>query len=326
MKAKEAEQLTGLSKQTLIWYEKEGLIHPERKGNRYREYSDQDIKTLLLIKLLRGMDVSIDDIRQILEQHVSVEEILEEQKVYLEMEKARIKELEKSICFYADTKAPLMDDLQKIHRPEPGFGGQEKPLKPFHIGTRPDRKTFGKLLFGNSLWILSIGAVSALFACRFQRVWNIAVPPFFLLLLLAAAIVLGLFGAGIPQLGLSSVIDRYSQYAEFSRDGMSYVRAETFCEKLRFLGKIFRNQETLTWVSYDRIEKVKVIHDTKYVRAFLPIASELTVASFIFHLKDGTSFSILHRMFYGNDEEIILQILGEQVGWERIQVREGWGD
>ena len=60
MKAKEAEQLTGLSKQTLIWYEKEGLIHPERNENRYREYSDQDVKTLQLIKLLRNMDISID--------------------------------------------------------------------------------------------------------------------------------------------------------------------------------------------------------------------------------------------------------------------------
>ena len=60
MKAKEAEQLTGLSKQTLIWYEKEGLIHPERNENRYREYSDQDVKTLQLIKLLRNMDISRD--------------------------------------------------------------------------------------------------------------------------------------------------------------------------------------------------------------------------------------------------------------------------
>ncbi len=34
----------------------------------------------------------------------------------------------------------------------------------------------------------------------------------------------------------------------------------------------------------------------------------------------------LHRMFYGNDEEIILQILREQVGQERVQVRKGWGD
>lgn len=326
MKAKEAEQLTGLSKQTLIWYEKEGLIHPERKENRYREYSDQDIKTLLLIKLLRGMDVSIDDIRQILEQHVSVEEILEEQKVYLEREEARLKDVEKSIRFYADTNAPLMDSLQKLHRPEPGFGGQEKPLKPFHIGTRPDRKTFGKLLFGNGLWLLGLGAVTVLFVCRFQHVWNMAVPPFFLPLLLAAVIVLGLFGAGIPQLGLSSVTDHYSQYVEFSRDGISYVRAETFREKLQFLGKIFRNQETLTCVPYDRIEKVTVIHDTKYVRAFLPIASELTVTSFIFQLQDGLSFSILHRMFYGNDEEIILQILREQVGQEQVQVRKGWGD
>lgn len=95
MKAKEAEQLTGLSKQTLIWYEKEGLIHPERNENRYLEYSDQDIKTLQLIKLLRNMDISIDDIRQILNGHLSVEEIFEQQKAYLHQEESKIKDLEK---------------------------------------------------------------------------------------------------------------------------------------------------------------------------------------------------------------------------------------
>ena len=120
MKAKEAEQLTGLSKQTLIWYEKEGLIHPERNENRYREYSDQDVKTLQLIKLLRNMDISIDDIRQILNGHLSMEEIFEQQKAYLHQEESKIKDLEKKVRFYADTKAPLINDLEKLHKPKIG--------------------------------------------------------------------------------------------------------------------------------------------------------------------------------------------------------------
>ena len=313
MKAKEAEQLTGLSKQTLIWYEKEGLIHPERNENRYREYSDQDVKTLQLIKLLRNMDISIDDIRQILNGHLSMEEIFEQQKAYLHQEESKIKDLEKKVRFYADTKAPLINDLEKLHKPKIGLGGQEKALEPFHIGTHPDRKRLEKLLFWNGVWFVSVIAVVSLFLCQFEHVWGI-VPPLFVPLTLGAALIFVLFGSGIPQLGLRNIADRYFQYVEYSREGIAYISPKTLQEKIRFLQKTFHRQDTLTYVSYDQVEKVSVIHDTKYIRIFLPIASELFVTSFVFHLKDKTSFSILHQMFYGNDEEVILRILREHVG------------
>ena len=58
MKTKEVEKLTGLSKQTLIWYEKEGLIRPKRNENHYREYTEEDVQLLRLIKTLRSMNVS----------------------------------------------------------------------------------------------------------------------------------------------------------------------------------------------------------------------------------------------------------------------------
>ena len=40
MKTNEIEIKTGLSKQTILYYEKEGLINPERNENGYRNYSD----------------------------------------------------------------------------------------------------------------------------------------------------------------------------------------------------------------------------------------------------------------------------------------------
>ena len=61
MKTNEIEIKTGLSKQTILYYEKEGLINPERNENGYRNYSDENLQQLMLIKLLRSMNVSIDD-------------------------------------------------------------------------------------------------------------------------------------------------------------------------------------------------------------------------------------------------------------------------
>lgn len=114
MKTKDVEQITGLSKQTLIWYEKEGLIQLGRNENRYREYSDEDVKTLQLIKMLRGMDICIDDIRHILKHQVSMEEILDKQKAYLQKEEQRRKEIEDNVRFYSDRKAPMIEGLHEI--------------------------------------------------------------------------------------------------------------------------------------------------------------------------------------------------------------------
>ena len=80
MNIKEVEALTGITKQNIRFYEKKGLLSPQRnQDNRYRTYSSEDVETLLQIKLLRKLNVSIENIRDIqngadrnviLEQHL----------------------------------------------------------------------------------------------------------------------------------------------------------------------------------------------------------------------------------------------------------------
>lgn len=38
MTTHEVEEMLGITKQSLIYYEKEGLIHPKRNENNYRNY------------------------------------------------------------------------------------------------------------------------------------------------------------------------------------------------------------------------------------------------------------------------------------------------
>ena len=46
MTIKEVEQLTGITRQNIRFYEREGLITPRRNPeNQYREYSADDVKT-----------------------------------------------------------------------------------------------------------------------------------------------------------------------------------------------------------------------------------------------------------------------------------------
>src|SRR5699024_11645108 len=53
MTVKEVEERTGLPRANIRYYESEGLIHPARGQNGYRDYRQEDVDTLLKIKLLR---------------------------------------------------------------------------------------------------------------------------------------------------------------------------------------------------------------------------------------------------------------------------------
>ncbi len=97
MSIKEVEKLTGISKQNIRYYEKQGLLNPERnKGNDYRIYSEEDVRRLLCIKLLRKLGMPIEQIRILLQQDANLQEALLEQKGRLLQEK---KELEDAIAF-----------------------------------------------------------------------------------------------------------------------------------------------------------------------------------------------------------------------------------
>lgn len=65
MTIKEVEQLTGISKANIRFYESEGLITPERRDNGYRSYNDSHVDALKRIRLFRALEVPIDTIREL---------------------------------------------------------------------------------------------------------------------------------------------------------------------------------------------------------------------------------------------------------------------
>ena len=68
MTIKEVEQQTGLPRSIIRFYEKEGLIAPQRnEENRYRAYSQADVDRLVRIAFLRTLDIPLEEIRSIIE-------------------------------------------------------------------------------------------------------------------------------------------------------------------------------------------------------------------------------------------------------------------
>lgn len=88
---KEVEQLTGITKQNIRYYERQRLISPNRNPeNDYREYSDKDIKQLKVIKVLRKLDMPIEEIRKLLNHDITLSDAMEFQKERLTQERDRL--------------------------------------------------------------------------------------------------------------------------------------------------------------------------------------------------------------------------------------------
>ena len=88
---KEVEQLTGITKQNIRYYERQRLISPNRNPeNDYREYSDKDIKQLKGIKVLRKLDMPIEEIRKLLNHDITLSDAMEFQKERLTQERDRL--------------------------------------------------------------------------------------------------------------------------------------------------------------------------------------------------------------------------------------------
>ena len=67
MKINEVEALAGIAKKNIRFYEEQGLISPRRNPeNGYRDYREEDVLVLRRIRLLRKLDVPIDEIRLML--------------------------------------------------------------------------------------------------------------------------------------------------------------------------------------------------------------------------------------------------------------------
>lgn len=84
MTIKEMETATGMSRTNIRFYENEGLIRPQRRENGYREYSEDDARMLLKVKLLRAMDVPLASVKEMAEGAKALALVLQELGVELD--------------------------------------------------------------------------------------------------------------------------------------------------------------------------------------------------------------------------------------------------
>lgn len=162
---KEFSNLSKLDPKTLRYYESVGLLKVDRAINGYRVYTEENIKTIKLIKLFRQLDLSIEEIKLYLDEELSLDEL---------KEKARLNLDEKSdLLFKQEMSLKDLEDLDSyIERP---IGIDSKDArKEYYENLQPDFKD----MINHILYIL--GPVIVLFLYLYQE--NVFANKFVLVL------------------------------------------------------------------------------------------------------------------------------------------------
>lgn len=91
MNTKQAEERTGISRQNIRYYERMGLLHPARDAaNTYRDYSEGDVEILLLIKMLRLLDMPVEEIASVIQGDISLAQAVNRQQERLLKQQKRM--------------------------------------------------------------------------------------------------------------------------------------------------------------------------------------------------------------------------------------------
>ena len=98
MRINKVEELVGITKKNIRFYEEKGLLNPVRNAeNGYREYSEEDVAVLQKIKLLRQLSIPIEEILKLQQGYLTLEDCMRRHIIALEREEENIKQ-KKSIC------------------------------------------------------------------------------------------------------------------------------------------------------------------------------------------------------------------------------------
>ena len=86
MNINEVEEQSGLNRANIRYYEKEGLIAPERKENGYRDYTEENLKELRKIRLFRELELPIEKIKELQNSPDTLEHIMQQHILNIEQQ------------------------------------------------------------------------------------------------------------------------------------------------------------------------------------------------------------------------------------------------
>jgi len=126
-------KITGLTVKTLRYYHEQGLLEPtcvdEQTGYRY--YDRAKIETARIVAHLRSLDLSIDEVREILRgavEDADLRPVLERQKALLESKIRRDRDIVRSIQAFLTQEAEIEQVMAQA-----SFQVEEKTVDPIQV-------------------------------------------------------------------------------------------------------------------------------------------------------------------------------------------------
>ncbi len=175
MKINEVEQVVGISKRNIRFYEKEGLLAPGRNNaNGYRDYETNDVVLLKKIKLLRKLAIPIEEILKIQNGILTTEDALRRHLIKLERDSKNLEQI-KMLCaqmaqsaLQLETMDPdkYLEQIEKMEKEGTRFMNinKDKKLRYSAIAVAAAVIAFMGTVLGLLLWAFIDGHVPALVA------------------------------------------------------------------------------------------------------------------------------------------------------------------
>lgn len=95
MKIKQVEELVGITRKNIRFYEEQGLLQVARADNGYREYHMEDVHRLQQIRLLRKLSIPLEDIRALFAGTLRLDTCLSRQTMQYERQKRDLDQMTK---------------------------------------------------------------------------------------------------------------------------------------------------------------------------------------------------------------------------------------
>ena len=171
MKINQVEQLVGITKGNIRFYEKEGLLTPGRNNeNGYRDYSDADVAWLKKIKLLRMLDVPIEEILRLKSGELTLEDAMGRHMIQLERRRTNLDAMA-GLCAQLRERRCQMDTLD-VDAVLAGMEQQEQEGTKFMNVKRNDRaRRYLSPLLGAAVMVALMAWIIGVF------VWAAAMAP-----------------------------------------------------------------------------------------------------------------------------------------------------
>lgn len=293
---KDIEKQFGINRKTLFFYEEEGLLHPERKENGYREYGDEDVERLKTILLLRGMDVSLAQVKKYLDNEVTVQEILREQSEKMRLKKEEYEKKEQEALYLKDREMPLLDygNLLDVN--------QAKGRR-IALCSRKMKKDYVSLFWKVPLFILAFGFICL---AGYNNVIRGSVS-LYLYSIPVIILILVYFLISIHQ----------EPFLEFTDTGIVFYRGGNIMDDLRHFIAVICNKEEdgLHFVPYEKITEVRVRTRKQYFKfwSYGYFPQELYTFSISFAFQEEKPFTLRFPYTMENDQRLFSFVLLSKV-------------